>query len=225
LPCPDETEPLIGAAVSRDGGLTWEDRGIVLSNGYDFDCDYANGYFVGGNGDFTVMLGPEGRYFYFLFSNYAGPLEEQGIAIARSPVAARGEPGTLTKFFDGAWEEPGLGGRVTPIFPAVTSWKGPEVQALWGPSVHWNQYLRSYVALLNYADGANWAQGGIYITFSKDLLQWTQPEMILVSNDWYPQVIGLGKTGTDSLSDRFMRVYVGGISTIILEFSTAAGTG
>ena len=28
----------------------------------------------------TVLLGPEGQYFYFLFSNYAGPLEEQGIA-------------------------------------------------------------------------------------------------------------------------------------------------
>ena len=73
-----QTAPLIGAAVSNDGGLTWKDRGIVLSSAAGLDCDYDNGYFSGGNGDFSVVLSPDKKYFYFLFTNYAGPVPSRG---------------------------------------------------------------------------------------------------------------------------------------------------
>jgi hypothetical protein len=221
LPCAPLTAPIIGAAISTDGGLTWQDQGFVLEAGYEYDCDYRNGYFTGGHGDFSVIMGPRGEYFYFLFSNYAGPVAEQGVAIARSRVADRGQPGTATKYYRGAWSEPGLGGKVSPLFPSSTGWKGPHVEAFWGPSVHWNAYLQSYVSLLNHTDTAdeNWAQEGVYITFSTDLVTWSRPEKILETNNWYPQVIGLGTNGTDKLGDRFQRIYVGGVSTIILEFA------
>jgi hypothetical protein len=84
--------------------------------------------------------------------------------------------------------------------------------------VHWNHYLNTYVALLNRTDGAEWAQEGIYVTFSSDLVNWTNPEKLFESNDWYPQVVGLGVGGSDSRGGRFVRLFVGGISTFILEF-------
>ena len=222
LPCYPLTAPLIGAAVSYDGGASWEDRGFVIENGFGYDCSYNNGYFVGGNGDFTVIVGPEGRYFYFLFSNYIGPADEIGVNLARSAIEDRGQPGTVTKYYRGGWDEPGLGGRATAIFTSSTGWRGPRVEAFWGPSVHWNAYLGSYVALLNHTNGRNWEQEGIYIVFSRDLVTWTTPEKVLKSNDWYPQVMGMGAAGTDSAAGRFMRVYVGGVSTFLLEFTRRA---
>lgn len=219
LPCFPLTAPMVGAAVSFDDGITWEDRGFVIENGYPFDCRLNNGYFVGGSGDFSVILGPEGRYFYFLFSNYNGPADEVGVAVARSAVEDRGQPGTVMKYYGGAWDEPGIGGRVTALLESSTGWRGPRVEAFWGPSVHWNSFLGSYVALINHTNGRNWEQEGIYIAFSRDLVNWTPPDKVLKSNDWYPQVMGLGPAGTDSLAGRFMRVFVGGVSTYLIEFT------
>jgi hypothetical protein len=213
-----QTAPIIGAAVSYDNGITWEDRGFVIDSAYSIDCDYNNGYFTGGTGDFSVIVGPNNLFFYFLFSNYAGPLEEQGIAVARGLVADKGRPETVFKFYNGSWTEPAMGGRATALFPSSTGWKGPFVEAFWGPSVHWNSYLQSYVALLNHTEGENWMQEGIYITFSQDLLKWTAPRKILETNDWYPQVVGLGPGETDSLAGQQARVFVAGVSNYVLQF-------
>ena len=35
-------------------------------------------YFSGGHGDFSVVLDREQKFFYFLFTNYGGPVETQG---------------------------------------------------------------------------------------------------------------------------------------------------
>ena len=217
LPC--QTAPIIGAAISADGGLTWQDQGPVLESGYPIDCTYGNGFFVGGNGDFHVIPDQEHGYFYFLFTNYAGPIGEQGIGIARSAFADRGQPGTVFKHYRGAWTEPGLGGRVTPLFPTATGWKGPHVEAFWGPSVHWNDHLQAYVALLNHTAGRDWEQEGVYIAFSPDLLRWSAPHKLLNSEAWYPQVIGVGPEGTDTRAGQTARIYVGGVSTLALEFA------
>jgi hypothetical protein len=216
IPC--LTAPIIGAAVSRDLGLTWEDRGFVLSNPYGVDCKFDNGYFTGGNGDFSVLVGPQGHNLYFLFSNYAGPADEVGIAVARGPLEQRGQPGTVMKYYRGSWSEPGLFGRATALFRSTTGWAGPHVEAFWGPSVHWNSYLGAYVALLNHTDGEGWAQEGIYISFSQDLLNWSKPQKILESNDWYPEAVGLGPRGTDTLGDQDVRIYVAGVSSFTLHF-------
>lgn len=216
LPC--LTAPSIGAAVSRDNGVSWTDLGPVLESGYDIDCSDDNGYFVGGHGDFAVMLDQQGEYFYFLYSNYGGPVSEQGIGIARSAFKDRGGPGTVYKYLDGAWSEPGLGGRARALFPSGTGWHGPYIEAFWGPSVHWNEYLHMYVALLNRTGGQNWEQEGVYITFSEDLLDWSEPRKLLHTHDWYPQVVGLERGGTDNQAGASARVYVGGASALVIEF-------
>ena len=214
------TAPIIGAAVSFDYGITWEDHGFIIENGYPIECDYENGFVAGGNGDFSVIVGPD-QYFYFLFSNYVGPLVEQGIAIARSSFQDKGQPGTVAKFYQNGWTEPGIGGAATAIFPSSTGWKGPFVDAYWGPSVHWNTYLGSYMALLNHTEGEDYSQEGVYVTYSWDLVTWSRPEKLLDTTDWYPQVMGLGPGESDSIAGQRMRLYVSGMSDYILEFRRA----
>lgn len=214
-----QTAPVIGAAVSYDLGLTWEDRGTVIDSPYGLDCDYDNGYFAGGNGDFSVIMGPGKRYLYFLYTSYAGPTDQQGVAVARSLIQDKGQPGTIYKYYNNGWAEPGLSGRQTILFGTSTGWKGPYVESFWGPSVHWNTYLNSYVALLNHTQGEQWAQEGVYITFSKDLVRWTEPTKLLDANDWYPQVLGLGPNETDTLAGKDARLYVGGISDYVIQFT------
>ncbi|HEX5141490.1 MAG TPA: hypothetical protein VFX19_11135 [Dehalococcoidia bacterium] len=212
------TAPVIGAAISYDYGATWLDQGTVLEDPYPLDCDYENGYFSGGNGDFSVIVDTESQYFYFLYSNYGGPLYEQGIGIARSAFADRGQPGTAYKWDGVGWDQPGIGGVTYAVIPAATSWAGPDVDAFWGPSVHWNTYLQRYVALLNRSSGPEWAQEGVYVSFSSDLLTWTIPHKLLDTNSWYPQVVGEDPGDTDTLAGQASRLFVGGISVYALEF-------
>ena len=57
----------------------------------------------------------------------------------------------------------------TPGFPVRTPWHRKDVHAFWGPSIHWNTYLNTYVILMNYAIDRDWTQGGIYISFNHSL--------------------------------------------------------
>lgn len=96
----------------------------MLATGDPLNCSAANGFFAGGHGDFSVILDRDRRYFYFLFDNYSGPPEHQGVAMARMPFENRADPvGFVSKYYVGAWTEPGIGGLVTPIFPVSVSWE------------------------------------------------------------------------------------------------------
>jgi hypothetical protein len=217
------TAPEIGALMSKDGGKSFIDLGIVLESGYPADCSSQNGYFAGGHGDFSVVLNQSRSYFYFLFSNYGGPPEEQGVAVARLPFYRRYTPiGAVEKFYDGRWQELGIGGRVTPIFRATVDWQRPDTDSFWGPSVHWNPYLGKYVMMINRSCcSPGWPQEGIYISYNSSLSNpagWSVPEKILDGGWWYPQVLGRGAFETDSVSRRIARLYVNGISSWRIVF-------
>lgn len=217
------TAPQIGALVSSDGGRSFYDLGIILESGYPVDCSSQNGYFAGGHGDFSVVLNRSRSYFYFLYSNYSGPPEAQGVAAARLPFYRRYDPfGAVEKFYDGRWQEPGLGGQVTPIFPVTVDWQRPDTDSFWGPSVHWNSYLDKYVMLLNHSCcSPGWPQEGVYISYNNSLANpagWSVPEKILDGGWWYPQVLGRGPGETDKLAGRIARLYVYGVSNFRIVF-------
>ncbi len=224
--CPDRndrhlTAPRIGAAVSEDNGLTWHDLGTILdAPAGSLYCDTRNFYFAGGNGDFSVILDGRKEYFYFLFSAY-GDFEEQGVAMARLAFGDRELPvGKARKWYAGLWDEPGLGGRLTPIYPARIDWHREDADAFWGPSVHWNTHLEQYVLLLNRAKDKDWTQEGIYVAFCRDLAHpegWSRPMRIMdppLKDGWYPQVVGMDRTRreTDKLAGRAARLFVRGES-------------
>ncbi|MCS7025362.1 MAG: hypothetical protein NZV14_11220 [Bryobacteraceae bacterium] len=228
--CPSGlTAPVIGAMYSTDGGQTFYDLGIVLESGDRVNCSAQNGFFAGGHGDFSVILDREQKYFYFLFTNYAGDPKGQGVAIARMAYEDRHNPvGAVYKYYEGEWNEPGLGGRVTAIFPSRVTWERPDADSFWGPSVHWNTHLQKYVVLLNRACcQPRWPQEGIYISFNDDVsdpLGWQQPRRILAGNEigyapgYYPQVLGTQYGETDTLASAVARLYIHGISNWELVF-------
>lgn len=216
------TAPKIGAVRSTDNGATWTDLGIVLeARPGTLRCDTTNHFFAGGHGDFCALMDARGEYLYFFLSTYAGETTEQGLALARMRWTDRDQPvGRVWKWHQGQWTEPGLGGRVTPFLPVKQDWHRPDVDAFWGPSVHWNTHLQQYVMLLNRATNRFWAQEGVYVSFNPDLANptgWTPPRKILGDlkpEQWYPQVLGLdaARRETDKLCGRVGRLFVRGQS-------------
>jgi hypothetical protein len=121
--------------------------------------------------------------------------------------------GKVLKWCGGSFCEPGLGGNLTPTFPAFIAWRREDCNAFWGPSVHWNSYLKQYVMLLNRSQGKGWVQEGIYISYAKDLVDprsWSEPVKILDGGRWYPVVVGLDEQprGTDKLAGRVARFFM-----------------
>jgi len=225
----DLTLPRIGAAISHDNGKTVQDLGIVLESGDPANCDAKNGFFAGGHGDFSVIPDRDHNYFYFLFTNYGGELDEQGVVTARMSFSDRFQPGSaVRKYYNGAWEEPGRGGHMTPIFPASAAWSEENTDSHWGPSIHWNTFLEKYVILMNHACcKPGWPQVGIYASFNADLARpqdWVFPWRILENSEiehqpgYYPQVLGLEPGGTDTLAGQFARLYVHGESDFEIVF-------
>ena len=219
--CPesDLTTPRIGAAVSYDNGRTFKNLGFVIETRDTVNCDALNGYDAGGNGDFSVLPDSAKEYFYFFFSIYGGDISEQGVAVARMRFEDRKNPvNKVWKSYNNGWNEPGLKGRATPIFPAKKNWAEAETDAFWGPSIHWNTHINRYVILLNRAKGPpGYFQEGIYVTFNPDIADphgWTAPVRIFQGGWWYPQVIGINPTTkeTDKLAGRVARFFMHGVS-------------
>lgn len=233
----DKVIPRIGAARSRDRGATWEPLGVILeAPPRTYDCATDNTYFVGGVGDFTVQLDPESRDLYFFYSLYLRAPMSQGVGAARLAWADRDAPHGKVMVWRGSSWVPAtpVGGEAAqrfvypaavPIFPTVESWHDDDaaVDAYWGPSVHWNTYIRQYVMLLNKAENEDFDQEGIYISFAPSIdnpRAWSVPSKILDGGAWYPQVLGLEDgSGTDKTAGEWARFFMLGTSRHFLRFS------
>ena len=227
----DLTAPKIGALRSTDNGATWHDLGFILEAPPNtINCGAKNDYFAGGNGDFSCMLSKDKKYMYFYISAYAGDISEQGIAMARMAWSDRDNPiGKVFKYCKGKWNEPGIGGHLTPLFQARVNWMENDVDAMWGPSIHWNTYLERYVILMNHALGSpNWKPDGVFISYAKDLADpksWTEPYKIQTVSGMYCQVIGVNTAAkeTDKLCGRQARFYIAGSSVREIVFLREGG--
>jgi hypothetical protein len=220
------TAPFIGAAVSYDNGQTWDDLGLVLAGGAEtLNLEAPNFWFAGGNGDFTVILDRDRTFFYFVFGTYYKDVNQQGISLARMRFEDLPSPvGKVMKWHEGSFSEPGLNGRVTPVFPARGDWYGSDPDAFWGPSIHWNTAVEQYVVLMNRAIDRNWKQGGIYAVCAVNLSEpgsWSEPQLLLEEDGWYPQVIGsdTAKGETDREAGVTSRLFIHGKSKYHLNFS------
>jgi hypothetical protein len=219
------TFPQIGVMLSYDNGLHWYDLGIVLSApGNSLTCETQNFYFAGGNGDFSVVLDESKEYFYFIFGAYHQQLEEQGICLARMLRTDRYAPvGKVRKWHAGEWNEPGLGGRVTPMLGVAQDWHSLQPDAFWGAAVHYNTHLQQYVMLLNRAVAPFWAQEGVYLSYNPDIANpagWSAPQRLEIDAQGraYPELIGLQPGETDKRLGKFGRLFLLGESWLEIEF-------
>jgi hypothetical protein len=231
--CPGRSKsaPRIGAAKSYDGGRSWIDLGFILqAPGGSTQCETANRYFVGGVGDCSAVLDEDRQWLYIFFSAYPRDIERQGVGVARVRWSDRDAPaGRVAVWNDGIWRYPALDedGKLAydpakPIFRTVRSFHERNADGFWGPSVHWNTFLKHYVMLLNHARDGEFAQEGIYISSTQSLddpTTWSAPQRILAGGRWYPQVIGLDAgSGSDRLAGERARLYVSGVSEYEIRF-------
>jgi len=89
-------------ATSSDYGLTWHNLGQIIT-GIDASTPGKNT----GEGDCTAADGGDGYYYAYCFRPRDGAL-----IVARAPTSSPG-PGNWKKFFQGHWDQPGLGGNAT----------------------------------------------------------------------------------------------------------------
>jgi hypothetical protein len=112
----------------------------------------------------------------------------------------------------------------TPVHAALDRWDNESraVDVWWGPAIHWNTFLQTYVMLLNRAISNEWKQGGIYVSFNADLgnpLGWSPPAQILEGGQWYPQIVGTQPfRGTDKYAGETARFYMSGRSEYTIQF-------
>jgi len=182
--------PHIGLGRSRDNGRTWENLGIIVSDGsFEISCDLPVRFFAGGVGDPSMAVGPDSTHAYIAFTDYSGDdASRQGIQLARLALADLDRPlaadGTSKawRWHDGAWRGPGLQGtpgarvgqrwtptplgQATPLLPPTNSWLRADGGGYWGPSLSWNTHVGAFLLLLNKVSGARaFDADGNYLTF------------------------------------------------------------
>jgi len=219
----------IGALRSRGDGARWEDLGFVIEDSPQaITCNTDSYWFAGGTGDFFVLPDRNKEYFYFFFVNYGKFFAEQGLCLARMKYSDRDQPaGKVMIWYKGGWNEPGIGGHATPIFPASVDLTRKDGQTFWGPSIHWNTYLEEYVMVVNRTQDTRWNTEGLYISFNHDLSDpsgWSKPQKFMdreeathadprkTGNGWYVEVMGTEKGQTDKVAGQKARLFVDGES-------------
>jgi hypothetical protein len=219
--CPGNriTAPRIGAVVSNTNGATWTDLGwVLLARNGSLNCSAVS--IAGGNGDFVAVVDRAREYIYFFFGAYAGHPSEQGLAAARMRYSDRHAPsGKVMKWHESTWSQPGLYGLLTPFLPASGGVDLPAADFFWGPSIHWNTAIRSWVMLLNHCNSSYNTQSDAYhvsygVELSNPMKTWSVPELLLqaVVPSMYPQVVGIHQGETDTELGSVARFFVRGMS-------------
>jgi hypothetical protein len=140
-------ERRIHLASSTDKGLTWKYEGLLLSRDEPKNprkpTEYSGLSWDGGDGDFHLFVDEKGGYIYLYTLNWINPkLESPAMPfmryrVARCAIADKMAPGKWWRFYNGSWNEPGVGG------------KGSYVNAY---DVAYNSYINKYISF-NYAGG------------------------------------------------------------------------
>jgi len=219
----------VGFLKSTNGGVTWTDIGggpiIDTPSGSDKSGGVDMGYyFIGGNGDCSMMI--DGSYLYFIWSQYGATAANQGIAMGRLPLANIDAPqGFVQKWYNGSWSEAGVGGQTTPLIPNEGDCYGDfdDRDYYWGPSIHYNQHLSKWIAIFTRANSTSFKQSGAgqnnYWSYTNSLSNpsWSTPQAFSYpggyAGDWYPVNNGLEDgVGTDKLSGQQARIFANGVS-------------
>ncbi|GLW72758.1 hypothetical protein Kpho02_50570 [Kitasatospora phosalacinea] len=112
-------------AVSKDQGRTWDVRSHVITSPYSTTrgdtTAFPNQTFSYGDGDQRLYVDTASGYFYVFYGSRiidkSGGWKAFYEHAARAPISAKMAPGSWQKWYDGAWSQPGVGGRESNIVP------------------------------------------------------------------------------------------------------------
>ncbi|MFZ0800448.1 MAG: hypothetical protein WCA13_01755 [Terriglobales bacterium] len=174
----------LGLAKSTNDGLTWTDLGFIITANQRFKAGASPRYNEYDSGEGNLVPDPAGKYYYIYFPDKVtkGGFDhghDTFFSVARVPMDAllqsafgQEETGALPsfeKYYQGEWDQPGLGGFSTSIL---------NPQSIAGdPSVIWSEYLQRYVVIfddtgvISYAesgDGIHWAAAQVLVKVSAE---------------------------------------------------------
>ncbi|MGW2017940.1 RICIN domain-containing protein [Streptomyces sp. NPDC001927] len=119
----------IDYAVSTDRGRTWRIKSHVITSPYSTKrgdtAAFPQQTYHYGDGDPRLFVDTASGYFYVF---YGSRIVEKGggwkafhAHVARAPISGKMAPGSWRKWYDGAWTEPGVGGRESNMVPVGAS--------------------------------------------------------------------------------------------------------
>jgi len=203
----------LGLAKSADEGLTWQDLGLIVSGPQPY---VAQGALDIGDGNLLVVTdaATSQKYFYIYFPEHCWNTSTAfcdgytNLSVARAPYEAlltaalldgfTTVPPLFHKYYDGQWDEPGMGGKAGELFPGATGESDGD------PQVAWSAYRNRFVAIIDNSQ---------YIAYgeSADGLQWPPMQAIIGTSPEtpvyaYANAVGLGPD-TGILGDTFYSYY------------------
>ncbi|MFC9331030.1 RICIN domain-containing protein [Kitasatospora sp. NPDC057015] len=115
----------IDYAVSKDQGRTWDIKNHVITSPYSTtrgdNTAFPNQTFDYGDGDQRLFVDTASGYFYVYYGsrilNKGGGWEAFHEHVARAPISSKMAPGSWQKWYNGAWSQPGVGGRESNMVP------------------------------------------------------------------------------------------------------------
>ncbi|MFJ7276391.1 RICIN domain-containing protein [Kitasatospora sp. NPDC098663] len=116
----------IDYAVSSDQGRTWTIKDHAITSPYSTrrgdTAAFPNQTFDYGDGDQRLFVDTASGYFYVFYGSRivdkGGSWKAFHEHVARAPIAAKMAPDSWQKWYDGAWSQPGTGGRESNLVPA-----------------------------------------------------------------------------------------------------------
>ncbi len=115
----------IDYAVSTDQGRTWTIRNHVITSPYSTKrgdtAAFPNQTYSYGDGDQRLYADTASGYFYVYYGSRivdkSGGWKAFYEHVARAPMSAKMAPGSWQKWYDGAWNQPGVGGLESNMVP------------------------------------------------------------------------------------------------------------
>ncbi|MCS0602688.1 RICIN domain-containing protein [Streptomyces sp. LP11] len=122
----------IDYAVSTDRGRTWTVKDHVITSPYSTKrgdtAAFPHQTYSYGDGDQRLFVDTASGYFYVY---YGSRIVDKGGSwkafyehVARAPISGKMAPGSWRKWYDGAWTQPGTGGRESNVVPVDAAHPG-----------------------------------------------------------------------------------------------------
>lgn len=119
----------IDYAVSTDGGRTWKITGHAITSPYSTTrgdtAAFPQQTYYYGDGDPRMYVDNASGYFYVFYGSRIVNKSGSWVAfyehVARAPISAKMATGSWQKWYDGAWTQPGVGGKESNMTPVTDS--------------------------------------------------------------------------------------------------------
>ena len=232
-------------AVSTDQGATWTIEGHAITSPFSTQrgdtTAFPGSTYYYGDGDPRLFVDNASGYFYvFYATRVLDKATDQPIwlqHVARSPISAKMATGSWQKWYDGAWSQPGVGGKESDVIPSdgvgqgyvapqadyspqtpgtvedqVAAGTMPDNSQLAVLNVTYDAYLGEYIGTAQNTIAQNTGTNApLHFYETKDLAteQWT--DMGLVTGEqnaaWYRWFLDTGNLTSENVVGKTFRSY------------------